>query len=153
LARETSFKFEGTDPVTGKKFKIHLEGWIPDALLTNVRDAINKIVTGEPIERPSEEQHPEFIDPDSLTIKRKIEILILRNLKRGWFTSTDVQEQYQDLFDENIKPSTASMVLQRLHKRDTILERKGNRNQHQYRLVIDKVKDKIDKITNLTFLK
>ena len=149
LARKTNFKFEGIDPETGKPFKITISGWIPEELLETIKKYINKILS------TSDESYQESIDAeqlfdiDSLPIKKKVEILIIRNFHRGWFTSKDVQEQYKIVFNEEIKASTVSMCLQRLYSQDGILERRGSRAQRAYRLISEKVKNKIEEYAKL----
>ena len=43
MDRKTEFKFEGIDPLTNKRFKILLEGWVPDDLIGLVQEQITRI--------------------------------------------------------------------------------------------------------------
>lgn len=151
MAKKTNFKFEGTDPATGKPFKIVLSGWVPEDLLEAIKKHINRVLTGEidnDYEYNNTENTEAILDIDSLPIKKKVEILVLRNFHRGWFTSKDVQEQYRAVFNEEIKPSTVSMCLQRLYSQDGILERRGSRAQRTYRVINEKVKRKLKNMQN-----
>ena len=151
MARKTSFKFEGVDPSTGKKFKIHLDGWIPDSLLTVVKEQVNAVLLGEN-SIPETRSEKGFLDIDSLTIKQKIELVILQHFHHGWFNTNDVIEQYHHKFNETLKNSTAATNLQRLFTTQEILERRGNRSQHEYRLLVEKVQDRLDKIADTIFI-
>jgi hypothetical protein len=51
----------------------------------------------------------------------------------AWFTSQEIRERYETVADD-IKLSTVSTYLSRMN-RDGLLERKGNRNNRQYRLI------------------
>lgn len=54
-----------------------------------------------------------------------------------WFTSQELRERYETVADD-IKLSTVSTYLSRMN-RDGLLERKGNRNNRQYRLISESV--------------
>ena len=152
MDRKTEFKFEGVDPLTNKRFKILLEGWIPDDLITIVQEQITRIISGETI-KLVRASNPQFVDTDSWTIKDKVKHLIFKQLKHGWFNSSDMIDQYAVLFNEEVKPSTATMVLQRLTKYEGILERRGTRSQHSYRLLIDHTREEVKKAEGLKLLK
>lgn len=149
MSRKTNFKFEGVDPKTGKPFKVVLSGWVPESLILEIQKHINRILLGEDYEPTSNDFDIPILDTDSLTIKRKVEIIVLRHFRHGWFTSHDVQEHYMQVFREKLKPSTVSMCLQRLYKHDDILERRGSRAQRSYRLKVEKVKHKIAELAHL----
>ena len=151
MARKTSFKFEGTNPTTGKKFKIVLDGWIPDSLIAAVKEEIHKVLAGEAIElETTSTDH--FVDMDSLTIKHKIEIIILQNFRHGWFNTKDLMDQYQLRYNEHLKKTTAATNLQRLFKDENVLERKGNRSQHEYRLLTEKVQNRLENLSKSVFI-
>jgi len=152
MPHKTEFKFEGVDPVTKKKFKITLDGWIPTELLNSVQEQINRIVMGRQT-KLTEHLESQFIDVDSWTIKDKIKHLIFKQFKHGWFNSRDLIDQYKVLFNEKIKPSTASMVLRRLTKDDNTLERRGSKAQHMYRLISENVTEDIQKAESIKLLK
>jgi predicted transcriptional regulator len=52
-----------------------------------------------------------------------------------WFTTQLLRDKYETVSDD-IKVSTVSTYLSRMN-RDGLLERKGNRNNRQYRLVTE----------------
>ena len=62
-------------------------------------------------------------------------------------------EQYRILFNEKTKPSTASMVLRRLTKDENILERRGSKAQHMYRLISENVTEDIQKAESIKLLR
>lgn len=149
--RKTSFKFEGTNPSTGKKFKIALDGFVPESVIQAVKDEIDKILSGELIKDdvPTIEN---FVEMDSLTIKHKIEIIILQNFRHGWFNTNDLIEQYNQRYNEVLKKTTAATNLQRLFRQEEILERKGNRAQHEYRLLVEKVESRLENLSKAIFI-
>ncbi|MHA1839194.1 MAG: hypothetical protein ACTSVM_05075 [Candidatus Ranarchaeia archaeon] len=151
MVRKTSFKFEGTNPSTGKKFKIILDGWIPDSLISAVKEEIENVLMGESVDS-SEVFNEKFVDMDSLTIKHKIEIIILQNFRHGWFNTKDLIEQYEMRFHEKLKKTTAATNLQRLFKDEEILERKGSRSRYEYRIVIEKAQSKMKKLSKAIFM-
>lgn len=69
------------------------------------------------------------------TIKENILDIIFQELKDVWFTSKDVALIYSRKFNESIKPSTISTYLSRLYD-EGYVERVGNRNGWQYRLIL-----------------
>ena len=52
-----------------------------------------------------------------------------------WFTTQQLRDKYETVSDD-IKLSTVSTYLSRMN-RDGMLERKGNRNNRQYRLITE----------------
>ena len=149
--RKTSFKFEGVNPSTGKKFKISLDGFVPDSVIDAVKEEINKILTGE-ISREEDVAIENFVEMDSLTIKHKIEIIILQNFRHGWFNTNDLIEQYNRRYNEVLKKTTSATNLQRLFRQEKILERKGNRSQHEYRLLVEKVESRLENLSKAIFI-
>lgn len=69
---------------------------------------------------------------DSLTLKKRLEMFLKYEYPRVWFSSLDVKEHYEGVFGK-INLSTVSTYLARMN-REGILERRGNRNQREYRL-------------------
>jgi len=70
--------------------------------------------------------------PD-LTLKERLEMFLRFSYPRVWFSSLDVKRQYETVYGR-INLSTVSTYLARMY-RDNILERKGNRNQREYRFI------------------
>lgn len=76
---------------------------------------------------------PEDIPQPDLTLKERLEMFLRFEYPRVWFSSLDVKRQYESVYGK-INLSTVSTYLARMH-RDNILERKGNRNQREYRFM------------------
>lgn len=76
--------------------------------------------------RPVAEDQPKTL-MDSLVEFIKYEF------RDQWFTSQQLRERYETVRDD-IKLSTVSTYLSRMHQ-DRILDRRGNRNNREYRLL------------------
>ena len=70
-------------------------------------------------------------DIDSLTIIEKLRLLFEKLGKIGWFSSQHVKELYAHEFGEEIKSSTVSTYLSRLHESEE-LTRRGSRTKREY---------------------
>lgn len=70
---------------------------------------------------------------ESLTLKERLEMFLRFEYPRVWFTSLDIKNHYDRVYGK-INLSTVSTYLARMH-RDSILERKGNHNQREYRFI------------------
>jgi len=67
------------------------------------------------------------------TLMGRLERFIKYEFPDSWFASQELKERYETVSDD-IKLSTVSTYLSRMN-RDGLLERKGNRNNRQYRLL------------------
>ncbi len=67
------------------------------------------------------------------TLMGKLESFIRFEFSNTWFTTQALRERYETVADD-IKLSTVSTYLSRMN-RDGLLERRGNRNNRQYRLI------------------
>lgn len=67
------------------------------------------------------------------TIMDRLENFIKYEFTNTWFTSQELRERYETVADD-IKLSTVSTYLSRMN-RDGLLEKRGNRNNRQYRLI------------------
>jgi len=67
------------------------------------------------------------------TLMNRLERFIKYEFSDKWFTSQELKERYETVADD-IKLSTVSTYLSRMNH-DGLLERKGNRNYRQYRLI------------------
>jgi hypothetical protein len=67
------------------------------------------------------------------TLMDRLENFIRFEFPDAWFTTQQLRDKYETVSDD-IKLSTVSTYLSRMN-RDRLLERKGNRNNRQYRLV------------------
>ena len=70
---------------------------------------------------------------ESLTIKERLELFLMYEFHDQWFTSLEVKRNY-DMVYGHINLSTVSTYLSRLYREDK-LERMGNRNKRQYRII------------------
>jgi len=69
------------------------------------------------------------------TLMNKLESFIRFEFSNTWFTTQELREKYETVADD-IKLSTVSTYLSRMN-RDGLLERRGNRNNRQYRLIAE----------------
>jgi hypothetical protein len=69
------------------------------------------------------------------TLMDRLENFIRYEFPDTWFTTQQLRDKYETVSDD-IKLSTVSTYLSRMN-RDKLLERKGNRNNRQYRLMSD----------------
>ena len=67
------------------------------------------------------------------TLMDRLEHFIKFEFSNTWFTSQELRERYETVADD-IKLSTVSTYLSRMN-RDGLLEKRGNRNNRQYRLI------------------
>ncbi|MFX1518562.1 MAG: winged helix-turn-helix domain-containing protein [Promethearchaeota archaeon] len=74
-----------------------------------------------------------------LTAVDKIK-LILDELVIGWHTSTEIKEEYERVFNEEIKQQTISTNLLRLSKQE-ILERRRLGKMYEYRVNKEKLRE------------
>ncbi|HPE63680.1 MAG TPA: hypothetical protein PLQ49_06200 [Methanothrix sp.] len=72
---------------------------------------------------------------NSRTLRDRLEIFVREEFPDSWFSSNELRDQYETVSDD-IKLSTVSTYLSRMYY-DGVLERRGNRNQRQYRLVTE----------------
>jgi hypothetical protein len=72
-------------------------------------------------------------DYSSGTLMDRLESFIRHEFTNTWFTTQELREQYETVADD-IKLSTVSTYLSRMNH-DGLLEKRGNRNNRQYRLV------------------
>jgi len=151
------YKFEISDSETNRKLTLTLEGDIPSHLAASLIEELSKKFSSPMVEsEPSEDKivNPPYVDLDNLSMREKVELVLLRCFKHGWFTSNDVQEQYINLFKEEVPLSSISTYLSRIYdeSKDSMLERSGNRKQYRYRLRTEKVRDRIEAISQLDYL-
>ncbi|MDD1761068.1 MAG: hypothetical protein LUQ59_02450 [Methanothrix sp.] len=71
-------------------------------------------------------------DYSSGTIMDRLESFIRYEFSNTWFTTQELRERYETVADD-IKLSTVSTYLSRMN-RDGLLDKRGNRNNRQYRL-------------------
>jgi DNA-binding transcriptional ArsR family regulator len=72
-------------------------------------------------------------DYSSGTLMDRLESFIRHEFANTWFTTQELRERYETVVDD-IKLSTVSTYLSRMNH-DGLLDKRGNRNNRQYRLV------------------
>ena len=72
-------------------------------------------------------------DYSSGTLMDRLESFIRYEFSNAWFTTQELRERYETVADD-IKLSTVSTYLSRMN-RDGLLDKRGNRNNRQYRLI------------------
>lgn len=75
------------------------------------------------------------IDEKPLTLKERLEMFLRFEFPEAWFSSLDVKRRYESVYGK-INLSTISTYLARM-QRNNLLERRGNRNQREYRLKVE----------------
>ncbi|NMC10866.1 MAG: hypothetical protein GYA39_07845 [Methanothrix sp.] len=83
--------------------------------------------TGEHATTPAHEYN------SSGTLMDRLANFIRYEFSGTWFTTQELRERYETVADD-IKLSTVSTYLSRMN-RDGLLDRRGNRNNRQYRLI------------------
>ncbi len=71
---------------------------------------------------------------DNLSQKDKVYLLLRKNHPSEWVKSTDLQEEYENIFGEEIKLSSISTYLARFYEHGAV-ERRGSRAQREYKLI------------------
>lgn len=132
------YKIEIVDSERNLKATLTLEGDVsPQLAASLVEELSEKLSRGEIVEEVPEGGASEagagvFPDPENLSMKDKFELLLLKYFQYGWFTSTDVHEQFTRVFGKT-SLSVVSTYLARLYS-EGFLERKGTKKQYYYRL-------------------
>jgi predicted transcriptional regulator len=90
-------------------------------------------------ETTSKTQDNEIPQMSHLTVVDKIK-WILDELVIGWHTSTEIKEEYERVFDEEIKQQTISTNLLRFSKQE-ILERRRLGKMYEYRVNKEKLRE------------
>lgn len=75
----------------------------------------------------------EKLPEKSLTLKNQIHQFLKYEYQTAWFSSIDVRNRYEKVHGE-ISLGTVSTYLARMYN-ENLLERKGNRNHREYRLI------------------
>ncbi|MEM2134280.1 MAG: hypothetical protein QW261_00705 [Candidatus Jordarchaeaceae archaeon] len=151
------YKFEISDPETNSKLTLTLEGKLPPQLVASMIEDLSRKLSSaerEAVVSANSSASGSYISLDSLSMKEKVEIVLLKCFKHGWFTSNDVHEQYTNLFREELPLSTISTYLARIFEdsEEPILERSGTRKQYRYRLIAENVKDKLAALSQIDYI-
>jgi hypothetical protein len=73
------------------------------------------------------------LSADRLTIKDRLKLFLKFEYPTTWFGTIDVKGRYEKQYGEEIKISTVSTYLSRLHN-EGFLERRGNKIEREYRI-------------------
>jgi hypothetical protein len=73
------------------------------------------------------------LSDDSMTIKDRLKLFLKFEYRNAWFNTIDVKERYGQTYATEIKISTVSTYLSRLHN-EGFLERRGNKIEREYRI-------------------
>ncbi|CAJ37759.1 hypothetical protein [Methanocella arvoryzae] len=74
------------------------------------------------------------LSSDRMTIKERLKLFLKFEYRGAWFNTIDVKDRYWRTYNEEIKISTVSTYLSRLHN-EGFLERRGNKIEREYRIV------------------
>lgn len=96
-----------------------------------VRDRIVEFLSASNVFSEKEPSMPTY--EAGGTLMDSLERFIRFEFPDAWFTSQELRERYETVADD-IKLSTVSTYLSRMYH-DGLLDRRGNRNNRQYRLV------------------
>jgi len=132
------YKIEIVDAERNVKATLTIEGDVSPQLAASLVEELSEKLSegGVAEEAPAgfeaSEVDAELPDTESLSMKDKIELVLLKYFQYGWFTSGDVHEQFTRVFGET-SLSVVSTYLARLRS-EGLLERKGTKKQYYYRL-------------------
>lgn len=137
----------------GKKIKVEVQDRrIKNSLVINastyaearkqIEEFLVYVFRDEGYEKPyHSEFKPEYMPSwlveynlDDLSQKDKVYLLLRKNHPSEWVRSTDLQEEYETIFGEEIKLSSISTYLGRFYEHGAV-ERRGSRAQREYKLI------------------
>jgi DNA-binding transcriptional ArsR family regulator len=98
-----------------------------------LREKIIGFLSASGIFEGAEDRAPAARDYSSGTLMDRLESFVRFEFSNTWFTTQELRERYETVADD-IKLSTVSTYLSRMN-RDGLLDRRGNRNNRQYRLI------------------
>ena len=131
---ESSFQVKGNAEEMFEKFQVFLETSTGFVFISEMEKSV--------------ENEFEALEFESMSNYEKMQIIIYASFKHGKFSSLDVTEIYETIFDKSLPKSTASTYLARMwNKGKGHLERYGNRSGYTYRLKteIDEVQDDVER--------
>ncbi|MEA2071742.1 MAG: hypothetical protein U9O98_10695 [Asgard group archaeon] len=115
------------------KITITYEGIINEKSLNDLITSANSILGKNAQEMEKKEDVP-IENALDLPVIDRVQLVIGTAFGMGsWFTTNDLCESYYDIFQSNLKITTASTYLARLHK-NGLLERSGSRNERKFQL-------------------
>jgi hypothetical protein len=75
------------------------------------------------------------LSAEKLTIKDRLKLFLKFEYRTTWFGTIEVKDCYERQYGEEIKISTVSTYLSRLHN-EGFLERRGNKVEREYKIVV-----------------
>ncbi len=112
----------------GDRYTVTFEGQITRDKALRVLDLV-ELLGGAPA------TNSEATNPAAEVSKiDKVRLVAEKNFPVGWFSSKDLQDEYEKQFNEPIRLSTASTYLSRLTDRGYFIK-KGSANQMRYRIM------------------
>lgn len=121
----------------GQKLKLSFSKDVSPLKIKEILTCLNNS-TGE--KSQPKKKKTKIKDVDSLSIIEKLRLLFEKLEKIGWFTSQHVKELYFHEFGEEIKSSTVSTYLSRLHESEE-LTRRGSRTKREY--IVEKITEEV----------
>jgi len=117
----------------GTKISIEFEGERWKERLLQFIDALPISGGGRDVHHPAQKLNfsPDF---EPLSVRERLEYYLRYEFPPIWFTSRDLKEAYERKYGEEIKLSTVSTYLARMH-REGLVERRGNRANREYRYI------------------
>ena len=113
--------------VKGQKMKLSFDEKVSVSKIKEILNCLNNNTVVNQDQEPSLDE----TNVESLTIIDKLKLLFKKLQKIGWFTSQHVKELYYHEFGEELKSSTVSTYLNRLHGSGE-LSRRGSRVKREY---------------------
>ena len=129
------------DPETGKPL-MTFEADTPNGikkLIEQIENSNFKDILDKYREKSKEKNLKTHENATHFTVVDKMKI-ILNDLVIGWHTSTEIKEEYERVFKEEIKQQTISTNLLRLSKNE-ILERRRVGKMYEYRVDKERLRE------------
>nr|MDO8100277.1 hypothetical protein [Candidatus Njordarchaeota archaeon] len=155
LPKNALIKIEVSDPETGGRVTVMVNGAIPKSLSESIGRYISSVLSSrgalaeEKLREGSSEVGPMESISFSSTFDR-VRFLLVKHFRYGSFTSRDVQDEYERLFKAKLRGSTVSTYLLRLaDPASGILERRHGVGGFEYLLRSERAKDEIAQIERM----
>ncbi len=125
-------KFEMSDE-QDNKVTVTFEGSINEKSLKTLISTVNNMLGKESSDLEDIEDIA-IVDALDLPVYERVKLLISTAFGMGsWFTTNEICDSFQDIYNHQLKTTTASTYLARLFE-EGFLERSGSRNERKYNL-------------------
>ena len=124
----------------GQKLKLSFSEDVNPLKIKEILSCLNNSKSEDTEPKKKKQAKVKSEDFDSLTIIEKLRLLFEKLSKIGWFTSQHVKELYFHEFGEQLKSSTVSTYLSRLHESEE-LSRRGSRTKREY--LVGEIKEEV----------